>query len=77
MIERMTHATALYVAIVVTASLAVGWYGSRAWIAHGDLTGTARKISGLRKTRGANGTIAAVVIIIALFVLYELLAKHK
>jgi hypothetical protein len=73
----MTHATALYVAIVVTASLAVGWYGSRAWIAHGDLTGTVRKISGLRKARGANSGIALLVIVIALFVLYELVAKHK
>jgi uncharacterized membrane protein len=73
----MTHATALYVAIVVTASLAVGWYGSRAWIAHGDLSGTARKISGLRKVRGTNGTIAVLVILLALFVLYELVARHK
>jgi len=67
----------LYVAVIVTASLAVGWYGSRAWIAHGDLSGTARKISGLRKARGTNGSIALLVIIIALFILYELVAKHK
>ena len=73
----MNHATALYVAVIVTASLAVGWYGSRAWIAHGDLSGTARKISGLRKARGTNGSIALLVIIIALFILYELVAKHK
>ncbi len=73
----MTHATALYVALVVTASLAVGWYGSRAWIAHGDLTGTARRIAGLRKARGTNGAIALLVIILALFVLYELVGRHK
>jgi hypothetical protein len=73
----MTHATALYVAIVVTASLAVGWYGSRAWIAHGDLTGTVRKISGLKRARGANGGIALLVIVIAMFVLYEAIARHK
>jgi|GEM_PF-719495 hypothetical protein len=77
MIGRMTHSTALYVAIVVAASLAVGWYGSRAWIAHGDLTGTARKISGLRKARGTNGTIAVLVIIIGLFVLYHIVTQHK
>ncbi len=73
----MTHATALYVALVVTASVAVGWYGSRAWIAHGDLSGTVRKISGLRKARGANGTVAILIVVLGLFVLYELIAKHK
>ena len=77
MIGHMTHATALYVALIVTASLAVGWYGSRAWIAHGDLAGTARKISGLRKARGSNGVIAVLVIVGALFIIYELVAKHK
>ena len=73
----MTHSTALYVALVVTASLAVGWYASRAWIAHGDLTGTVRKISGLKKARGTNGSIALLVIIVALFVLYEMIGRHQ
>ena len=72
----MTHVTALLVAILVTASLAVGWYGARAWIAHGDLAGTMRKVPGLKRARGTNGGIALIVVLAGLLVLYEAI-RHK
>jgi hypothetical protein len=72
----MTHATALLVVILVIASLAVGWYGARAWIAHGDLAGTLRKVPGLKRARGSNSRIALIVVIIGLLVLYEAI-RHK
>jgi hypothetical protein len=72
----MTHATALLVAILVTASLAVGWYGARAWMAHGDLAGTMRKVPGLRRARSSNGGIALLLIIVGLLVLFAVL-HHK
>jgi hypothetical protein len=76
MIRRMTHSTALYVAIFATASLAVGWYGAKAWIAHGDVGGSERKIPGLKRARNRNGGIAMLLIITGLLVLYGLVTKH-
>ena len=73
----MNHSTAFYVALLVTASLVVGWYGARAWLSHGDLTGTLKRISGMRKARGSFGTIAIGAIIIWLLLLYEVLRGHK
>ncbi len=75
MIGVMSHSTAVVLALAVTASLVVGWYGSKAWIAHGDLNGTVRKISGLKRARSNNGGIALLVTVIALFILYKLVVR--
>ncbi len=73
----MNHSTAIYVAVFATVSLAVGWYGCKAWIAHGDVGGTIRKISGLKRARSYNGGIAIVIFLVAVLVLYGLVARHK
>ncbi|HET9898678.1 MAG TPA: hypothetical protein VFQ44_27465 [Streptosporangiaceae bacterium] len=73
----MNHSTALYVAIFATVSLAVGWYGAKAWMAHGDVSGTIRKISGLKRQRSHNGGIALVIFLVAAVVLFGLLARHR
>ena len=71
MIDPMSHSTAVVLALAVTASLVVGWYGAKAKIAHGDLNGTIRKISGLKRARTNNGGVVLVVVAIALFILYK------
>jgi len=62
----MTHSSAVLVALAVTASLAVGWYGAKAWLAHEDLDGTLRRLARLKKSRSSNGRIVLLVIIVAL-----------
>ncbi len=73
----MSHTTIFYVVVFATASLVVGWYGCKAWIAHSDIDGTAKRISGLRQTRNHNGGIALLVVVVILFVLYDLITKHR
>ena len=73
----MSHTTIFYVVVFATASLVVGWYACKAWIAHGDIGGTANKVSGLRKARNHNGGVALLVMIVVLFVLYQLMTKHR
>jgi hypothetical protein len=75
MIDLMSHSTAVVLALAITASLVVGWYGAKAKIAHGDLNGTIRKISGLRRARTNNGGVALVVVVIALFILYKVVVR--
>ena len=72
----MNHSTALLVAVFATASLAVGWYACKAWIAHGDVGGQVRKISGLKRARTTNGGIAMVIFFAGLVVLYGLVTRH-
>jgi hypothetical protein len=67
----------MYVAIFAAVGLAVGWYACKAWIAHGDVGGTVRKISGLKRARTHNGGIAFLLFIAAFVVLYALTAGHK
>ena len=73
----MSHTTILYVVVFATAALIAGWYACKAWIAHGDLSGTANKIPGLRRARNHNGGVALLVAVIVLFVLYDLMTKHR
>ncbi|HET7013925.1 MAG TPA: hypothetical protein VFI65_08445 [Streptosporangiaceae bacterium] len=73
----MSHTTIFYVVVFATASLIAGWYGCKAWIAHGDISGTAKKVSGLRRARNHNGGVALLVLAIVLFILYDLMAKHR
>ena len=73
----MSHTTIFYVVVFATASLVVGWYACKAWIAHGDIGGTAGKVSGLRKARNHNGGVALLVMVVVLFVLYQLMTKHR
>lgn len=54
----------------------VGWYACKAWVAHGDIGGTANKISGLKRGRSRNGQIALLMLVIGVIVLYGL-ASHK
>jgi hypothetical protein len=72
----MSHTTIFYVVVFATASLIVGWYACKAWIAHGDLGGAASKMSGLRRARNHNGGVALLVVAIVLFVLYDLMTRH-
>jgi hypothetical protein len=74
MIGPMSHSTGVVLALAITASLVVGWYGAKAKIAHGDLNGTIRKISGLKRARTNNGGVALVVVVVALFILYKVVA---
>jgi hypothetical protein len=67
----------LLVAVFATVSLAVGWYACKAWIAHGDVGGTVRKISGLKRARTTNGGIAIVIFIVGAVVLYGLVTRHR
>jgi hypothetical protein len=71
----MTKSAGLDVAVFATAALAVGWFASRARIAHGDLLTRLGQIPRLRAERNRTGGIAAAVALIALMVLY-ILAKH-
>jgi len=71
----MSKSTALYVAVFSAAALAIGWYGGRAWIAHGDVGITAKKIPGLKKARMHNGSIAVVVAVVMVLVFWVLLKK--
>ncbi len=72
----MNHSTAIYVAVAATVSLAVGWYACKAWVAHGDVGGTVRKISGLKRARTHNGGIAIVIFLAAAVILYGLVTRH-
>jgi hypothetical protein len=72
MIDPMSPSTAVVLALAVTASLVVGWYGAKAKIAHSDLNGTIRKISGLKRARTNNSGVALVVVLVALFILYKM-----
>jgi hypothetical protein len=72
----MSHTTILYVVVFAIATLIIGWYACKAWIAHGDLGGTAKKMPGLRRVRNHNGGIALLIVVIVLFVLYDLMTKH-
>jgi TRAP-type C4-dicarboxylate transport system permease small subunit len=71
----MGKSTALYVAVFSAATLAIGWYGARAWIAHGDVGATAKKIPGMKKARIHNGSIAVVVAVVVVLVFWALLKK--
>ena len=71
----MSHSAAMEVAVFATVGLVVGWYACKAWIAHGDVGGTVKKISGLKRARSHNGSIALLVLFIALVVLYGLVRK--
>ncbi len=63
------------VAVFATVGLIVGWYACKAWIAHGDVGGTVKKISGLKRARSHNGSVALLVLFVALAVLYALVRK--
>lgn len=65
------------VAVFGTVGLVVGWHACKAWIAHADVGGTMKKISGLRRARSHNGGIAFLVFVIAMIVLYGLTNHHK
>lgn len=65
------------VAVFGTVGLIVGWYACKAWIAHADVGGTAKKISGLKRARSHNGRIALLVFVVALVVLYGLVGHNK
>ena len=73
----MNHSAAMDVAVFGTVGLVVGWYACKAWIAHADVGGTVKKISGLKRARSHNGGIAFLVFIVALVVLYGLVGHHK
>jgi hypothetical protein len=72
----MSHSTALYVAIFATASLAVGWHGAKALLAHRDVESTERRIPLSKRARTHNGGIAIFVAVVMLFVIYRLVSAH-
>ena len=72
----MSHTTALYVAIFATAALAVGWYGAKALISHGDAESFKRRIPVAKRSRNHNGGIAIFVAVVILFVIYRLVARR-
>ena len=55
----------------------VGWYACKAWLSHSDISGTERKISGLKRGRSHNGQIALLVLVVGVIVLYGLASHHK
>lgn len=55
-----------------TVGLVVGWYACKAWVAHAEVGGSLKKISGLRRARTHNGGVALLVFVIALIVIYGL-----
>jgi hypothetical protein len=73
----MSHTTIFYVVVFAAASLIAGWYACKAWIAHGDIGGTAKKVTNLRRARNHNGGVALLVLVIVLFVLYDLMTRHR
>lgn len=73
----MTKQADLYVAIFVTVSLALGWYGRSLRGAHHELMSTSKKIAGLRKSRDHYLGIIAFVTVVCAVMLYVLATKHR
>ncbi len=73
----MSHSAVIDVVVFGAVGLIVGWYACRAWIAHAEIGGTVKKISGLKRVRSHNGGIALLVSIITLIVLYGLTSHHR
>jgi hypothetical protein len=74
----MTHTAAFYMALVATAALAVGFYGARGLIAHGDVESFKRRIPPAKRARNHNLFVAGSVIVIGLLLLYRIvLWRHK
>jgi len=60
-------------ALVATATLAIGFFGARGLIAHGDVESFKRRIPPAKRVRNHNLFIAVSVIVIGLLLLYRIL----
>jgi hypothetical protein len=72
-VVRMGQSAIMGSVVFGAIGLFVGWHACKAWLAHADIGGTVRKISGLKRARSNNGQIAIVIFSLALIALYGLI----
>lgn len=63
---------AIALVVLVLGGLA-GWHANRAHSAHGDLRSTRGRLSGFQQTRFRSGVISIALIVVALFVIHDLI----
>jgi ABC-type Fe3+ transport system permease subunit len=67
-------ATALALIVLVVGAL-MGWHANRAHAAHGDLRTTRGRLPGYRRTRLRSGLFAVGMLVVALFVIRDLIHR--
>jgi hypothetical protein len=71
----MGSAAAVLALVVLVIGGLMGWHAKRAHGAHGDLRAARGRMPGFRQTRIRSGAISIALLIIALFVIKDLISR--
>jgi ABC-type Fe3+ transport system permease subunit len=71
----MSSDAAVLALVVLALGGLMGWHANRARAAHGDLRTTRGRLPGFRQTRLTSGLIAIVMLVVALFVIHDLIGQ--
>jgi hypothetical protein len=71
----MGTVTAVLALVVLALGGLTGWHAKRAHGAHGDLRTTRGRVPGFRQTRLRSGLLSIALLVIALFVIKDLIGR--
>ena len=71
----MGSAAVVLALVVLVIGGLMGWHANRAHGAHGDLRATRGRMSGFQQTRLRSGAFSIVLLIIALFIIKDLISR--
>jgi hypothetical protein len=71
----MGAVTAVLALVVLVLGGLMGWHAKRAHGAHGDLRTTRGRVPGFQRTRFRSGVLSIVLLIVALFVIKDLIGR--